>query len=60
MVLFITLPIITLKSECVLQLVGIFKAPPQLIVSGRRAPGESVKEEELRHEGVWDQGARYP
>lgn len=40
MVLFITLHIIMLKSECVLPLMGIFNALPQLILSGKRAHGE--------------------
>lgn len=48
---FITLHIILLKSECVLHLMGIFNAPPQLL-SGRRAHGEFVKDGELRPEGL--------
>lgn len=52
---FIILHIVLLKSECVLHLMGIFNAPPQLL-GGRRARGEFVKEGELRPEETRTQG----
>lgn len=59
MLLFITSHILMLKSECVLQLMGIFNAPLQLILSWGRAHGDSVKGDKLRHEGAWDHGGEW-